>query len=69
MFTLNRGDWVQYKGQFARVHGAYKNHRYLIETAPDQDGMIYRHWVRPLNTTPLDHAVSSILESLNNKGE
>jgi len=64
MFNLKEGDWVQYRDKFARVHGATKAGRHLIETAPNEDNFVYRHWVKPLSITPLDPAVSSILESI-----
>jgi len=70
MFSLKAGDWVQYKGKFARVHGATKTGRHLIEVL-DHDRIegelwISREWVKPLSITVLDPAVGSILESINN---
>lgn len=67
MFNLKEGDWVQYKGKFARVHGATKAGKNLIEVQHYHLGelSIYREWVKPLSITPLDPAVSSILESIN----
>lgn len=67
MFDLKAGDWVQYKGKFARVHGAIKAGRHLIEVQHYHYGDIYinRAWVKPLSITPLDPVVSSLLESIN----
>ena len=66
MLDVKKGDWVQYKGSFARVHGATKAGRHLIEVETIQEGQrwIVRDWVKPLSITPLDPAVSSILESI-----
>jgi hypothetical protein len=64
MFNPKIGDWVQFKGKFARVHGATKGGRFLIEVHIDNGREVFREWVRPLNITPLDPAVGSILESI-----
>ena len=63
MYNPKIGDWVQYKGKFARVHGATKGGRFLVEVQAN-DKEVFREWVRPLSITPLDPAVGSILESI-----
>ena len=63
MFNPKIGDWVQYKGKFARVHGATKGNRYLIET-PENDNHIVRHWVMYSSITELDPAINCILRSI-----
>mgnify|MGYP003352219619 FL=1 len=63
MFNPKIGDWVQFKGKFARVHGATKGGRFLVEVQAN-DTEVFREWVRPLSITPLDPAVGSILESI-----
>jgi len=64
MFDLKEGDWVQYKGHFARVHGATKAGRHLIESAPNENREVFRVWVKPLSITVLDPAISIILDSI-----
>ena len=66
MFDLKAGDWVQYHGKFARVHGATKTGRHLIEVHTERGQDISREWVKPMSITVLDNAIGDLLESIYN---
>jgi hypothetical protein len=59
------GEWVQYKDQFAYVHGAEKGGRHLIEfESKENPQYIKREWVKPSSITKLDPSISSLLSSI-----
>jgi hypothetical protein len=63
---FNAGDWVDYKGNFAYVHGATKGDRHLIEVQSSQNNVVYREWVKPSSITKLDQAICDLLSSIFN---
>ena len=63
--SFNTGEWVRWGDHLARIHGATKGGRYLIEyESPNHPQYINRKWVKYTHLDKLDPAVSSLLSSI-----